>query len=596
MRKIFPVIFTALGVLLLAAFPCLAVDDDLQRVLIINSYHQGYKWSDSIVEGIEDVVAESHGQIELYIEYLDTKRNDIGKVFDNYSRLFATKYQGIHFDAVVTSDDNAMLFLMEHKKTLFPDVPVIFCGLNYPERYDLGSRDDTTGVIEDFDLRSTLEVALRLFPDTTHVAAISDSTPSSRDNAQRLEQIKPLFADKVTFIDLAEKTLEELQHALHTLPKKSIVLHMNFFRDPKGRNFNYRDSIDLVTRETKAPVFAAWEWYMGQGIFGGMIVSGYQQGVVAGEYLLRVLGGEDVASIPVAYDSPNVYMFDYEELVRFGIDPDRLPEGSVLINTPKTFYYQHKRIIWVTAALFCTLLLVILVLALHDLQKQRNERRLQDVADILETKVEERTGELKRANTRLQQEIAEKITAEEKLIRAKRELERLVDVDGLTKILNRRCFDRRMGEEWLRLKRERKPVAVIMCDIDYFKNYNDTYGHPAGDACLVQIAQCIRCTLKRAADFVARYGGEEFVVVLPGTGRAGLGVVAEQIAAAIAGLEIPHSTSQCSKIVTLSMGGAAMIPSSQGYEVLVQLADKALYEAKSSGRNTIVIRGDEEMS
>jgi len=595
MRKIFPVIITLLGLLFFTVVSCQAKDGNLQRVLIINSYHQGYKWSDSIVEGIEEVVAASHRQIELYIEYLDTKRNDIEQVFDNYSGLFATKYRDVRFDAIVTSDDNAMLFLMEHKQTLFPDVPVIFCGLNYPERYDLGSRKDTTGVIEDFDLKSTLDVALRLFPDTTHVAAISDSTPSSRDNARRLEQIKPFFVDTVTFVDLAEKTLEELQQALRTLPEDSIVLHLNFFRDPKGRNFNYRDSIDIVTSETDAPVFVAWDWYMGHGIFGGMIVSGYQQGVVAGKYLLRLLGGEDVSNIPVVYESPNVYMFDYQELVRFGIDPGRLPEGSVLINTPETFYYQHKRLIWFTVALFCILLLVILVLALRNLQKKRSERRLQAVADILESKVEQRTRELKRANVQLQQEITEKVTAEEKLIRAKRDLERLVNVDGLTKILNRRCFDRRMGEEWLRLKREGKPLAVIMGDIDYFKNYNDTYGHPAGDACLVQVAQCIRKTLKRAGDFVARYGGEEFVVVLPGTGCAGAAIVAGEIAEAVAAQNIHHSTSLCAKIVTLSMGCAAMIPGgSNGYDFLINMADKALYEAKSSGRNAIVTRGNEE--
>lgn len=169
------------------------------------------------------------------------------------------------------------------------------------------------------------------------------------------------------------------------------------------------------------------------------------------------------------------------------------------------------------------------------------------------------------------------------------ELQRLSYMDGLTGVANRRQFEKTLNLEWRRLAREKGPLAIIMADIDFFKAYNDTYGHQKGDACLQQIAAGIRQALKRPADFVARYGGEEFVVILPGTDKKGALGLAETLRAAIESLNIPHATSRVSGNVTLSLGIAAAIPAKSASPAeLIAAADRALYQAKKEGRNSVI--------
>ncbi|WP_299402731.1 EAL domain-containing protein [Acaryochloris sp. IP29b_bin.148] len=171
---------------------------------------------------------------------------------------------------------------------------------------------------------------------------------------------------------------------------------------------------------------------------------------------------------------------------------------------------------------------------------------------------------------------------------ANRELERLATVDGLTQVSNRRHFDQAFLSEWQRLCREELPLSMILCDVDHFKAYNDTYGHQQGDQCLQQIAQAIARATKRPADCVARYGGEEFVVMLPNTDLIGATHVAEVIREKIEILKIPHETSSVSDRVTLSLGVASLIPNEDATpSILVEAADQALYLAKDHGRNRV---------
>ncbi|MEZ4483450.1 MAG: diguanylate cyclase [Syntrophotaleaceae bacterium] len=139
---------------------------------------------------------------------------------------------------------------------------------------------------------------------------------------------------------------------------------------------------------------------------------------------------------------------------------------------------------------------------------------------------------------------------------------------------------------WKQMQREQAPLSIIMCDVDYFKQYNDTYGHQAGDRCLQEIAQAIQDTLQRPSDLVARYGGEEFIILLPGTDQAGTKRVATGIQQAIASLEIPHSGSLANSCVTFSIGMATAVPGHGGSpESLIEAVDQSLYRAKETNRN-----------
>lgn len=173
---------------------------------------------------------------------------------------------------------------------------------------------------------------------------------------------------------------------------------------------------------------------------------------------------------------------------------------------------------------------------------------------------------------------------------ANKKLQQLADTDGLTQVANRRYFDEILTQEWQRLARDQQPLSLLLTDIDWFKSYNDHYGHQAGDDCLQQVAQAINQAINRPADLLARYGGEEFVIVLPNTDTQGAVKVAEKIRQVIAKLAILHPDSTVSPYVTVSVGVASMIPTNEiPPNMLISQADQALYLAKYQGRDRFLV-------
>jgi diguanylate cyclase (GGDEF)-like protein len=171
-----------------------------------------------------------------------------------------------------------------------------------------------------------------------------------------------------------------------------------------------------------------------------------------------------------------------------------------------------------------------------------------------------------------------------------KQLERLAHSDALTGLANRRRFNEYLEQEWQNLCRREKPLALILCDVDFFKLYNDAYGHQAGDECLKQVAHALQASVKRSTDVAARYGGEEMAVVLPNTDRVGAMALAEAIRNNVRDLKLQHVGSKVSEYVTLSLGVACQIPTRWvSSEILIADADAALYEAKRTGRDRTVL-------
>ena len=178
-------------------------------------------------------------------------------------------------------------------------------------------------------------------------------------------------------------------------------------------------------------------------------------------------------------------------------------------------------------------------------------------------------------------------------INEKKELEyvlvKMSMIDGLTGLANRRHFDEIFEREWRRGLREQSSLSVVMIDIDYFKKYNDRYGHQAGDDCLRTVGQCLADTIKRPGDFIARYGGEEFVVILPSTELDSALSIAESMRGNISDLKLSHGDSLVAPVVTISAGVASAVPAKDGFsDRLIKMADDALYKAKDSGRNRVI--------
>ena len=217
----------------------------------------------------------------------------------------------------------------------------------------------------------------------------------------------------------------------------------------------------------------------------------------------------------------------------------------------------------------------------------------------LEDIVKARTLELEKVNEKLSEELVQRKHIEEELnksqkmlIASNKVLQRVSILDGLTGIFNRRYFDENFEKEFKRAQRDRTPISLFMIDIDFFKLFNDHYGHQKGDAVLQAVATCLSAILNRPGDFIARYGGEEFTGFLPGTGIEGATTVSEILRKNVEGLKIKHAKSKASRYVTVSMGVTTGIPREKTTpKKIIGISDKALYQAKKNGRNQVVRLG-----
>ena len=266
-------------------------------------------------------------------------------------------------------------------------------------------------------------------------------------------------------------------------------------------------------------------------------------------------------------DPIHAYMLYVNQRTTLLIDEQRDEVGDHLIFT-------------LALTIFQSLLTVVFAFGVVQLMRQREKSRhalVRAEAELVE--------HLRNQERRLEQSVAER-TAE--LEAANRSLELLSATDGLTGIANRRHFDNLLRHEWNRQARLRQPLALAMMDVDWFKQYNDRYGHQAGDDCLRLVAGILGGYVRRAGDLAARYGGEEFVFVAPGLDAADMLHLAEAIRTVVEHRAVPHSLSPFGK-VTLSIGVAVMVPNAQDSpEDLLRQADEALYQAKSQGRNQVV--------
>ena len=216
----------------------------------------------------------------------------------------------------------------------------------------------------------------------------------------------------------------------------------------------------------------------------------------------------------------------------------------------------------------------------------------QELLTALETEKRQIIG----TNKKLEEDLKSRIQTEAKLLHEKRiaediskELKILSTQDSLTGINNRRRFDEALYDEWYRASRLSRPLSLVLCDIDKFKEYNDTYGHVEGDKCLTRVAHLIDDYARRAGDMAARFGGEEFVIILPDAEQEHAKAIAEQIRIAIMDLGLPHGASPVANIITASFGVCTKAPDRDtSPKTLIECADKAMYLAKKQGRNKVV--------
>ena len=311
--------------------------------------------------------------VHIRYEYMDTKHVSDPTYFELLYATYKYKYRTSRFDVIIATDNDAFDFLKQYRDPLFPATPVVFCGVNYFEPSQLEGKKLFTGVNEAADIKATLDLALRIHPATRQIVVINDKTTTGRVVHREVERLVPAYQGRVRFLFLEELEMPEILKAVQKLGPDSLVFYGLFFRDKAGRFYEYDEGISLIAESCPVPVYGVWDFYLGYGLTGGMLTSGYYQGEAAARMAVRVLHGEKVENIPIVMKSPNRYMFDYRQLKRFGLFYFPLPEGSTVINEPAPLYSVPKSVVWGTVAALACLLLTALLLLRKVVRHKRSE-------------------------------------------------------------------------------------------------------------------------------------------------------------------------------------------------------------------------------
>lgn len=365
-----------------------------KKVLLLNSYNYSLQWTASITKGVEDVLLASDDPVKFFVEFMDTKNHVSPEYYQNLAERYRIKYGKVRFDAIVTSDDNAVNFVLDHRKDIFGDAPVIFCGVN---NYNLSDRPDFTnmsGILEAPDVAGSLNAALLLQPNLRTIYCVIDETTSGKSLRADAERIVNLFKDRVRLVWLQGLSMGELEYTLAELPEDSAVLLMTFTRDKLGQTFSFNEALSRMNRVCQQPIYSLFGFYLGNGIVGGMLTSGKYQGSAAGKMALQVLNGTRADDIPLVTGSTNRYMFDWKELDRFKMDISDLPVNSIIINKPLSFYQQNALGVWSIAGIILFLLSIIVLLLVNIRARKNAEKNLEELNIYQETLIEQRTEEL----------------------------------------------------------------------------------------------------------------------------------------------------------------------------------------------------------
>lgn len=366
-------LITALLIVCLKANPSLATTHNQKKILLVNSYHQTLSWTDNQVKGILNSLNECGLDYEVFIENMDCKRRDPQTVHTPFKEYLKLKYSTIPLDLIIITDNDALNLLEEIHHDFSPLLPVVFSGIN--------NRSDFmplfTGVIEEIDLELNLALIQRLHPKLDTLYVVLDRTTTGQALRYKLEAIVDVNPPLFPIVILSDLTIEQLQGFTKQIPKGSALLFLLYNFDSAGNYFTYEDALRFIAPDTRVPIYGTWYFYLGHGIVGGRLVSGYTHGQLAGKIAASVLKGTKVSTIQ-PLSGPTGYAFDQQYLLKHGISRASLPFNSRIINSPFDFIRSNLQLIvtfLIVAGVMVTI--IILLVALNSMRRRqlRNERR-----------------------------------------------------------------------------------------------------------------------------------------------------------------------------------------------------------------------------
>lgn len=515
-----------------------APETDEKRVLFLSSYSYAWDTVQIQIEGIKEGIGDG---IVLDYEFMDTKRVDTEEALQLFHDGLAYRLSMVEpYDAVILGDDAALKFALEYQDELFAGIPIFFEGVNDEELAAKAAEDPLiTGVLEKLSVEKNIELGLQINPDAKRVVAILDDSITGEAERKRFYK----YAEQYPNLEFGEMNSSELRtfslrYELGNVSSDTILIYVVMTEDADGRKYTNQQSIQLISECAKVPVLRMVDGGIGEGIFGGNVVSMYKSGEIAAQMAMKVMNGTPAEEIELVTDSPKVYRVDAAVMKRFGISEDRLPEDTEYINREESFFERNREVL-IPGGILIGVLMVVLIWIFIDNQRRRAlMKELESARKILESAAQH---------------------------------------DFLTGIPNRNKFMSDINQ----LVEEKRPCTVLMIDIDDFKNINDTMGHTAGDDALIQVAARLK-EMESQILTPYRYAGDEFILIL----KSNQGKIVEKTAYQCRQVFAKPFVLDGNKAKICGSIGVASYPQdTDNVEQLIIYADDAMYRVKKNGKN-----------
>ncbi|MCE2572879.1 EAL domain-containing protein [Motilimonas eburnea] len=359
-----------LGLLLL--IPVASAHAKEQEVLVLHSYHQGFKWTRDMQAGIESILKNQ--DVSLYVSYLDSKRFFTDEYMGLLTEAFARKFSHREFDLVIVTDNNALTLAKTYGQRLFPNTPIVFTGVNNFTPALIEGMAKVTGVVETPDLAETLTAALSLKPLTSNVYVIVDDTHSGKLIQRDIERMSSQFYPKIHI--LHDESFLSLKQKVSEITDDAIILYTVFARDRDGIYIEYDKMLEALFEVAKVPMFGAWDYTLGYGIVGGKMISGFSQGERAARKALDILHGVPIEALPIETKASNQFVFDALLLEHWQLDPEQLPKNAFLTNQPDNEFSSYRDNFFFVLVVVLSLCVIIALLQFNLLKQKRVESEL----------------------------------------------------------------------------------------------------------------------------------------------------------------------------------------------------------------------------
>ncbi|RXJ91700.1 histidine kinase [Arcobacter sp. CECT 8983] len=352
-----------------------------KEVLLLHSYHKGYKWSDDISLEIEKKF-KNKKDIDLTTFYMDTKHIATPEYLNKLAEVYKEQFSTRNFNLVILSDNNALEFVLKYRDSLFKDLPILFCGINNFDK-TLLRRDDIqgnmTGVVEQVDLEKNFKLILRMQPQLEKLLIINDKSKTGLAVKKDLDPIIKKYSKRIDIEYVDNLDIDNLKKKVVNLDKKkSALLFVLLFKDKTGKFFTYKQSFKKVYEVSKVPIYGLWDFYLDYGMVGGLLTSAKAQGEAVANMALQVLNGKSVKDIPIIEKSPNRYIFDYKELDRFDLSVEDILNEYELINEPRGFFRKYTKFVILIIIIIGVLLIIVLSMKANIQKRMRVEKDLQN--------------------------------------------------------------------------------------------------------------------------------------------------------------------------------------------------------------------------